>query len=274
MTMGTASTMACMVEALGVGLPGNAAIPAVDARRNHLARMAGRRIVEMVHEDLVLSKILTREAFENAIRVNGRDRRLHQRGRAPDGDRAAGSASSSTLDDLDRLGRGVPLPRRPDALRPVPDGGFLLRRRAAGGAARARRARAAAQGRADGERPHDLGERAGAPSAGTPRSSRPFDAPFKPEGGMAVLRGNLAPERRGHQAVGGLARADAAHRPRGGVRDHRGPARAASTTTPSTSTPTCIMVLKNCGPKGYPGMAEVGNMPLPPKLLRAGRAGT
>jgi L-arabonate dehydrase len=69
MTMGTASTMASMVEALGVGLPENAAIPAADARRNHLARMAGRRIVDMVHEDFVLSKILTRDAFENAIRT-------------------------------------------------------------------------------------------------------------------------------------------------------------------------------------------------------------
>ncbi len=70
MTMGTASTMASMVEALGMSLPGNAAIPAVDARRNVLARMSGRRIVEMVKEDLVMSKILTRAAFENAIRVN------------------------------------------------------------------------------------------------------------------------------------------------------------------------------------------------------------
>ena len=89
MTMGTASTMASMVEALGVGLPGNAAIPAVDARRNVLARMAGRRIVEMVHEDLRLSKILTREAFENAIRTLARDRRLDQRRDPPDRDRAA-----------------------------------------------------------------------------------------------------------------------------------------------------------------------------------------
>src|SRR6218665_2328307 len=69
MTMGTASTMASMVEALGVGLPGNAAYPAVDGRRNVLARMAGRRIVDMVHEDQKLSSILTREAFENAIRT-------------------------------------------------------------------------------------------------------------------------------------------------------------------------------------------------------------
>src|SRR5471030_2418520 len=69
MTMGTASTMASMVEALGVGLPGNAAYPAVDGRRNVLARMAGRRIVDMVHEDQQLSDILTREAFENAIKT-------------------------------------------------------------------------------------------------------------------------------------------------------------------------------------------------------------
>src|SRR4029450_3046608 len=71
MTMGTASTMASMVEALGMGLPSNAAIPAVDSRRRLLARMAGRRIVEMVHEDLRMSRILTRDAFENAIMVNG-----------------------------------------------------------------------------------------------------------------------------------------------------------------------------------------------------------
>src|SRR5690242_21163679 len=70
MTMGTASTMASMVEALGVSLPGNAAIPAVDSRRMRQAQMTGRRIVQMVNEDLRLSKLLTREAFENAIRVN------------------------------------------------------------------------------------------------------------------------------------------------------------------------------------------------------------
>src|ERR1700694_856094 len=71
MTMGTASTMAAMVEALGLGLPHNAAIPAVDSRRGVLAQVAGRRIVEMVREELPISRILTREAFENAIRVNG-----------------------------------------------------------------------------------------------------------------------------------------------------------------------------------------------------------
>src|SRR5471030_877801 len=106
MTMGTASTMACMVEALGIGMPGNAAIPAVDARRYLLARMAGRRIVDMVREDLRISQILKREAFENAIRVNA----------------AIGGSTNAVihliaiagrlgvklnLDDWDRLGRGV-----------------------------------------------------------------------------------------------------------------------------------------------------------------------
>src|SRR6187431_3201410 len=106
MTMGTASTMASMVEALGVGLPGNAAFPAVDARRNVIARSAGRRIVTMVKEDLRLSKILTRPAFENAIRLNA----------------AIGGSTNAVihliaiarrigvkldLDDWDALGRGV-----------------------------------------------------------------------------------------------------------------------------------------------------------------------
>src|SRR4051812_17417914 len=106
-TMGTASTMASMVEALGVGLPGNAAIPAPDARRNVLARLAGRRIVEMVHEDMVLSKLLTREAFENAIRVlaaiggstNAVIHLIAIAGRA---------GVPIALDDWDRLGHELP----------------------------------------------------------------------------------------------------------------------------------------------------------------------
>src|SRR5262249_42481949 len=107
MTMGTASTMASMVEALGMGLPTNAAIPAADSRPKVLARLAGRRVVEMVREDLRMSKILTRDAFENAIMVNG----------------AIGGSTNAvvhllavagrigvdlTLDDWDRLGRSMP----------------------------------------------------------------------------------------------------------------------------------------------------------------------
>ena len=142
-TMGTASTMACMVEALGISLPHNAAIPAVDARRYVLAHMSGMRIVEMVHEDLTLSKILTREAFENAIRVNA----------------AIGGSTNAVIHLLAIAGRvGVAArtrrldrarPRhadhgRPDAVGPLPDGGVLLCRRPAGGAAAPGRARPAA----------------------------------------------------------------------------------------------------------------------------------
>src|SRR3990170_7422983 len=120
MTMGTASTMACMVEALGMGMPGNAAIPAVDARRNLLARLAGRRIVDMVKEDLTISRILKREAFENAIRANA----------------ASGGSTNAVihlialarrvgveldLDDWDRLGRGVNT-----VLNLMPSGKYLM----------------------------------------------------------------------------------------------------------------------------------------------------
>ena len=157
MTMGTASTMACMVEALGLALPQNAAIPAVDSRRYVLAHAAGRRIVEMVHEDLRISHILTRAAFENAIRVNG----------------AVGGSTNAvihllaiagrvgmkvTLEDWDRLGRNVPTLGRSDALRPFPDGGFLLRRRVAGGDSRSGPAQSDPSRRADREWQDDLGE--------------------------------------------------------------------------------------------------------------------
>src|SRR2546425_2226516 len=120
MTMGTASTMACMVEALGIGLPTNAAIPAVDSHRYVLAHMAGRRIVEMVREDLRMSKIVTRKALENAVRVNG----------------AVGGSTNAVihllaiagrigvnfkLEDWDVLGRDVPC-----VLNLMPSGKYLM----------------------------------------------------------------------------------------------------------------------------------------------------
>ena len=135
MTMGTASTMASMVEALGVALPGNAAIPAVDSRRYRQAQLTGRRIVEMVEEDMELSKILTRAAFENAIRVNA----------------AIGGSTNAVIHllaiagrigvklDAGRLGPArlrVALPGEPAALGQVPDGRLLLRGWPAGGDAR------------------------------------------------------------------------------------------------------------------------------------------
>jgi dihydroxy-acid dehydratase len=107
MTMGTASTMASMVEALGMGLPGNAAYPAVDGRRNVLARMAGRRIVQMVEDDIAMSNILTRGAFENAIRTNAAicgstNAVIHLLA-------LAGRVGAPlALDDWDRLGHDLP----------------------------------------------------------------------------------------------------------------------------------------------------------------------
>ena len=109
MTMGTASTMASMVEALGMGMPQNAAIPAVDSRRYVLAQQAGRRIVEMVHEDVRISRILTRQAFENAIRVNaaiGGSSNLVLHMLAIGGPRGR---ASWTLEDFDRVGHDLPL---------------------------------------------------------------------------------------------------------------------------------------------------------------------
>ena len=131
MTMGTASTMASVVEALGLGMPGNAAIPAADARRMKLAHEAGGRVVEMVREDLRMSRVVTRKALENAIRVVG----------------AVGGSTNSVVHLLAIAGRlgGRSLPaglgqtglrhpvhREPDAVGQIPDGGFLLRGRTAG----------------------------------------------------------------------------------------------------------------------------------------------
>ena len=165
-TMGTASTMASMAEALGMALSGNAAIPAVDSRRRVMAHLTGRRIVQMVKDDLKPSDILTRQAFENAMRVNG----------------AIGGSTNAvihllamagrvgldlTLDDWDRAGPRHSDHRQPDALGQIPDGGVLLRRRPARGDQDAGRGRQAAQGRADRLGRHDLGRGEGRHATGT-----------------------------------------------------------------------------------------------------------
>ncbi|MCB8820845.1 IlvD/Edd family dehydratase [Microvirga rosea] len=267
MTMGTASTMASMVEALGVGLPENAAIPATDARRNHLARMAGRRIVEMVHEDLVLSKILTREAFENAIRVlaaiggstNAVVHLLAIAGRA---------GVDLSLDDFDRLGRDVHC-----LVDLMPSGQFLMEDfyyagglpvvlRTLGERGLLNKDVLTANGRPLWENVKD------APCWNTSVITS-FDEPFKADAGIAILRGNLAPD-------GAVIKPSAASPE---LMNHTGRAVVFETIEELHECiddddldidETCIMVLKNCGPKGYPGMAEVGNMPLPQKLLRKG----
>ncbi|MEX2241755.1 MAG: IlvD/Edd family dehydratase [Burkholderiales bacterium] len=267
MTMGTASTMASMVEALGVGMPGNAAIPAVDARRNVLARMAGRRAVEMVKEKLQLSKILTKQAFENAIRVNA----------------AIGGSTNAVihliaiarrigvdleLADWDRLGRGVHT-----LVNLMPSGKYLMEDfyyagglpaviRELGENGKLHRNALTVNGRSLWENNKDA-----------PCWNRDvihtFKKPFKKDTGIAVLRGNLCPD-------GAIVKPSAAtpkllkHRGRAVVFENIEDFHTRIDDPNLDIDAKCIMVLKNCGPKGYPGMAEVGNMPLPPKLLKKG----
>jgi dihydroxy-acid dehydratase len=267
MTMGTASTMASMVEALGMSLPGNAAIPAVDARRNTLAQLTGRRIVQMVNEDLRMSRILTREAFENAIRANA----------------AIGGSTNAVihlialagrvgvplcLDDFDRLGNGMPC-----LVNIQPSGKYLMEDFFYAGGLPVVLRELGEGGALQRDALTANGETIWANVKDAPCWNRDvvhsFKKPFKENAGIAVLRGSLAPD-------GAVIKISAAspHLLR-----HRGPAvvfesiedfyaRINDESLPVDQN--SVMVLKNCGPRGYPGMAEVGNMPLPPKLLRKG----
>ena len=267
MTMGTASTMASMIEALGVGMPGNAAIPAVDARRYVLARMAGRRIVELVKEKISVSRILTREAFENAIRAlaaigGSTNAVIHLTAIA----RRIGV--DLALDDFDRLGRGVHT-----LVNLMPSGKYLMEDfYYAGGLP--------AVLRELGEN-HLLhrdaltvnGKTIWENSKDAPCWNRDvihgLKSPFKKDAGIAVLRGNLCPE-------GAIIKPSAAtpklmtHRARAVVFESIEDFHRRIDDPELDIDENCVMVLKNCGPKGYPGMAEVGNMPLPPKLLKKG----
>ncbi len=265
MTMGTASTMASMVEALGLGLPGNAAYPAVDGRRNVLARNAGRRIVGMVTEDQRLSKILTRQAFENAVRTlaaiggstNAVIHLIAMAGRI---------GVPLTLEDFDRLGSEMPC-----LVNLQPSGQYLMEDFCyAGGLAVVMKEIASllhtevvtANGRT-------LGENIADAQNYNPQVIKSFDAPFKPHAGIAVLRGNLAPR-------GAVIKPSAAtpallhHTGRAVVFNDKDDYHARIDDDSLDIDASCVMVMKNCGPKGYPGMAEVGNMALPPKLLRQG----
>ena len=265
MTMGTASTMASMVEALGVALPGNAAIPAVDARRYRQAQLTGRRIVEMVEEDLVLSKILTRTAFENAIRVNA----------------AIGGSTNAVIHLLAIAGRiGVPLKledwdqlgsQLPCLVNLQPSGKFLMEDfyYAGGLPAVMREIAHLLDGRALTVNGRTIAENiADAPNYNS-EVIKPLADPFKSNAGIAVLRGNLAPD-------GAVIKPSAAsphllkHKGRAVVFESIEDFHARIDDEDLDIDEHCIMVLKGCGPKGYPGMAEVGNMPLPPKLLRRG----
>lgn len=265
MTMGTASTMASMVEALGVGLPHNAAIPAVDARRNVLARHAGRRIVQMVEEDLVLSKILTRQAFENAIRVNA----------------AIGGSTNAVIHLLAIAGRiGIQLDLKdwdeighqlPCLLDLQPSGKFLMEDfyYAGGLPAVIRQLESVIDKTALTANGKTLWENCQDAPNWNPEVIRSFDQPFKEAAGIAILKGNLAPD-------GAVIKPSAAtpellrHRGRAVVFENSDDLHKRIDDEDLDVDETCVLVLKNCGPKGYPGMAEAGNMPLPPKILRRG----
>lgn len=263
MTMGTASTMASLVEAMGMALPTNAALPAVDARRMALAHLTGKRIVEMVDEDLKPSDILTKEAFENAILANA----------------AVGGSTNAVVHLLALAGRvGVDLTLKdfeigseiPLLVNCMPSGKYLMEDFCyAGGVP------AVLSQLKEHVRPANtvLGKDIAAYHEGAEIYNddviRPLDNPVKPAAGLRVLRGNLAPN-------GAIVKPSAAtdH-----LLEHEGEAYVfeniedlkANIDKPDLPvTADTILVLKGCGPKGYPGMPEVGNMPIPGKLVKEG----
>lgn len=263
MTMGTASTMASLVEAMGMSLPTNAALPAVDARRMALAHMTGKRIVEMVEEDLKPSDILTKEAFENAIMTNA----------------AVGGSTNAVVHLLALAGRvGVDLSLKdfelggeiPLLVNCMPSGKYLMEDFCyAGGVPvvlkelgdRLRSATTCLGG--------DISVYADGAECYNDDVIRSMENPLKPAAGLRVLRGNLAPN-------GAIVKPSAAtdalleHEAEAFVFESIEDLKANIDNEDLPVTPETILVLKGCGPKGYPGMPEVGNMPIPGKLVKQG----
>ncbi|MCU0467594.1 MAG: dihydroxy-acid dehydratase [Arcicella sp.] len=263
--MGTASTMATMVEALGLSLPNNAAIPAADVRRKVISQLSGRRIVEMVKEDLKISKILTREAFENAIMVNA----------------AIGGSTNFvihllaiagrigvdlTIDDFDKFSQHIPL-----LANIQPSGAnFMEDLYYAGGLpAVIKEMKEVLHNNALTVNGKGIGENSESAEVFDRTIVGTMNEPFKENSGIAVVRGNLAPN-------GAVIKPSAATP---ALMIHRGKAVVFETIEdyhariedPNLEIDeNSIMVLKNVGPKGYPGMAEVGNMGIPKKLLEKG----
>lgn len=266
MTMGTASTMASITEALGMQLPGAAALPAVDARRGALAEETGRRAVGLAREGLRPSNILTRQAFENAVRVNA----------------AVGGSTNAvihllaiagrvgvrlTLDDFDTLSREVPL-----LVDLMPSGKYLMEEFAYAGGVPAllNQMRGVLHMDTRTVTGRTLAEDIDGSQRYDDAVIRDWDTPVQPAGaGTAVLRGNLAPD-------GAVLKISAAE-PR--LLQHEGPAlvfdriedyQAVIDDDDLDVTPDTVLVVRGAGPKGYPGMPEVGNLPLPKKLLDLG----
>jgi L-arabonate dehydrase len=265
MTMGTASTMATMVEALGLTLPGVAAIPAVDSRKKVMAHLSGNRIVEMVKENLKMSDILTREAFENAIKINsavGGSTNLIIHLMALAGRIGIGL----TLDDFDKLGSDMPL-----LLNLMPSGKYLMEDfyYAGGLPVIIDQLKDIIHSNALTVNGKTIGENC----AGSPCYNHDviatLDKPFKEKAGIAVLRGNLCEN-------GAVIKPSATS---GDLLQHSGKAVVfediedyhARIDDPDLDIDeNSIMVLKGAGPVGYPGMPEVGNLDLPEKLIKKG----
>ena len=263
MTMGTASTMASLVEAMGMSLPTNAALPAVDARRMALAHLTGRRIVEMVDEDLRPSQIMTRAAFENAILANA----------------AVGGSTNAVMHLLAMAGRvGVDLTLKdieigsdiPLLVNCMPSGKFLMEDFCyAGGMPVVLKELAAHLRPATTVLGRDISAYYDGAECFNRDVIRPFDDPLKPAAGIRVLKGNLAPN-------GAIVKPSAATPE---LLEHEGVAHVFENIEDMKAnidredlavTKDTILVLKGCGPKGYPGMPEVGNMPIPAALVKQG----
>lgn len=263
MTMGTASTMASLVESMGLSLPTNAALPAVDARRTALAHMTGNRIVAMVEEDLRLSKILARANFENAILANAAiggstNAVVHLLA-------IAGRAGVElSLDDFE-IGADMPL-----LVNCMPSGKYLMEDFCYAGGIPAVLAELGSN-----LRPAQtvLGGDISAYCEGAECFNRDvisaFDKPLKPNAGIRVLRGSLAPD-------GAIIKPSAAtpellrHKGRACVFENIEDMKAKIDDPSLPVDPGTVLVLKGCGPKGYPGMPEVGNMPIPKRLAEQG----
>jgi dihydroxy-acid dehydratase len=267
MTMGTASTMTSAAEALGMTLPGAASIPAADSRHGAMAAETGRRIVDMVWEDLRPSELLTAGAFRNAVisvlALGGStNATIHLIAMA----RRAGVPL--TLDDFDVLARVTPLLAniRPSGQSLMEDfyyaGGLPAVVRTLGENGMLNRDAITVNG-------HTLWENCESASNWNSEVIRPIEKPLAAHGGIVVLRGNLAP-------TGAVLKPSAAspqlmrHRGRAVVFENIEHYKARINDPDLDVDASCVLVLKGCGPRGYPGMAEVGNMGLPPKVLKTG----
>ena len=264
-TMGTASTMASLVEALGMCLPHNASLPGPDARRKALAHMTGVRMVELIRQNVRVSQILTRQAFENAILMHA----------------AIGGSTNAVvhllalagrvgvpldLDDFDRIGRETAL-----LVNLMPSGKFLMEDFCYAGGVPAVLHELGDTLRRDAVTVTGVtqGEIADSAQVWNREVIAARDAPIGPSSGVWVLRGNLCPD-------GAILKPSAAtlslltHTGRAVVFEDIEDYHARIDDPDLEVDETSVLVLKGCGPKGYPGMPEVGNMALPPKLLAKG----